>query len=283
MSARTATTTTCTHTGPGTHDCACIYGYGGDGHTCTQQGTTRCLPDCTLEVHCPALPEVEGATITLSNGNIAPSTATYTCDGGGPPQDGDATRTCQADGSWSGTAPTSCCTSFCSSGSQILNAQMQSQMDTWLSEEGISATRWELCYSSLRGDSTGAASAFHSMCDSHPRTISIARQGGYIFGGYIQRTRNEKQNGCGDSAPNWLFRMAPDMTKYPHLTNYWSRCANSYWPTWGGGYCLTMGNGGALGHTAYCSAHFSCPGVPEDFCGGDQNWGGTQLEVFYAV
>lgn len=197
----------------------------------------------------------------------------------GPPQDGDGTRTCQADESWSGTAPTSCCT-VCS---QILNAQMQSQMSTWLSEEGISATRWELCYSSLRGDSTGAASAFHSMCDSHPRTISIARQGGFIVGGYIQRTWNEKQNDIGDSAPNWLFRMAPDMTKYPHLTSYWSYCDNGYWPTWGGGHCLTMGTGGALGHNAYCNANSGCPGVPEDFCGGDYNWGGTQLEVFYAV
>ena len=64
---------TCMHTGPGTHDCTCIYGFAGDGHSCAEQGTTRCLADCTLEVHCPALPELEGATITLSNGNIAPS------------------------------------------------------------------------------------------------------------------------------------------------------------------------------------------------------------------
>eukprot|EP01046_Picozoa_sp_COSAG06_P037811 COSAG06_NODE_4303_length_4382_cov_1.437310_7_plen_186_part_00 len=40
---------------------------------------------------------------------ISPSVATYTCDGGNPPTDGDATRTCQEDGSWSGVAPTSCC------------------------------------------------------------------------------------------------------------------------------------------------------------------------------
>ena len=51
----------CRHTGPGTHECTCLYGYTGDGHTCTQQGTTRCLADCTLEVHCPALPVVSAA------------------------------------------------------------------------------------------------------------------------------------------------------------------------------------------------------------------------------
>ena len=42
---------TCTHTGPGTHDCVCLFGYSGDGHSCAQQGMTRCLADCTLEVH----------------------------------------------------------------------------------------------------------------------------------------------------------------------------------------------------------------------------------------
>eukprot|EP01047_Picozoa_sp_COSAG01_P066868 COSAG01_NODE_9319_length_2484_cov_33.030608_1_plen_554_part_01 len=55
--------------------------------------------------HCPALPAMQGATIALSNGNIAPSVATYTCNGGAAPSDGDATRTCQTNGSWSGTAP----------------------------------------------------------------------------------------------------------------------------------------------------------------------------------
>ena len=64
------------HMGPGTHDCACLYGYSGDGHTCALQGGTRCLADCTLEVSCPPLPPMDGATISLTNGNIAPSAAT---------------------------------------------------------------------------------------------------------------------------------------------------------------------------------------------------------------
>ncbi len=119
----------CTHTGPGTHECTCLYGYGGDGRTCTEQGTTRCLADCTLEVHCPALPEVQGATIALSNGNIAPSTATYTCDGGAAPSDGDATRTCQADGSWTGTAPTQCCSALSSTGACVDVSDMAGPAD----------------------------------------------------------------------------------------------------------------------------------------------------------
>ena len=99
---------TCTHTGPGTHDCDCFVGFSGDGHTCAQQGETRCLADCTLEVRCPPLAPLEGGTVELTNGNIALSVATYTCESGNPPSDGNATRTCQADGSWSGTAPTQC-------------------------------------------------------------------------------------------------------------------------------------------------------------------------------
>jgi hypothetical protein len=68
------------------------------------------LHGCILEVHCPSLPPVDGATISYTDGNFAPSVATYSCDAyGKPPQDGNASRTCQADGSWSGVAPTRCC------------------------------------------------------------------------------------------------------------------------------------------------------------------------------
>eukprot|EP01043_Picozoa_sp_COSAG02_P049322 COSAG02_NODE_4940_length_4809_cov_26.880042_5_plen_309_part_00 len=99
----------CAHTGPGTHTCTCFLRYTGDGHTCAEQGVAQCLPDCTRQVICPVLPPVDGATISYSNGMISPSTATYTCDAsGGPPTDGDATRQCQDDGSWSGVAPTQC-------------------------------------------------------------------------------------------------------------------------------------------------------------------------------
>eukprot|EP01045_Picozoa_sp_COSAG04_P011960 COSAG04_NODE_787_length_10305_cov_16.992553_13_plen_216_part_00 len=56
---------------------------------------------------CDALPAVDGATATYSDGFSYPTNATYTCDAtGGPPADGNATLVCQTDGSWSGTAPT---------------------------------------------------------------------------------------------------------------------------------------------------------------------------------
>jgi hypothetical protein len=62
--------------------------------------------ECQLVV-CPAL-ALEGGTVEVSNGGTYPSTATYACEGGDPPTDGDLERTCQVDGTWSGAAPTEC-------------------------------------------------------------------------------------------------------------------------------------------------------------------------------
>ena len=91
--------------GDGVHDSA----EGCDaGESNAADGT--CSLECVVQILCPSLAALEGATISYSNGNISPSVATYTCDAtGNPPINGDATRTCQADGSWSGVGPTSCC------------------------------------------------------------------------------------------------------------------------------------------------------------------------------
>jgi hypothetical protein len=70
---------------------------------------TGCTEECKLVV-CPALAfEAEGGTVTATNNGTYPSTATYMCDTGDPPTDGDAGRQCQLNGTWGGTAPTLCC------------------------------------------------------------------------------------------------------------------------------------------------------------------------------
>eukprot|EP01046_Picozoa_sp_COSAG06_P005464 COSAG06_NODE_244_length_19215_cov_20.256853_17_plen_350_part_00 len=167
--------------------------------------------------------------------------------------------------------------------SQLLTGEMQDEMATWIQEEGISASGWELCYSSPRGDTddSGGPSTFHSQCDAHPSSISIMKAGSRIFGGYIQRTWNEAHNTYGASAPNWLFQLSPETAKYPHLTGNWAYTNPSFWPTWGGGHCLTMGYSGALGHAAYCNSYSTCPGVPNHFCG--TSFPNPELEVWYAV
>eukprot|EP01045_Picozoa_sp_COSAG04_P002069 COSAG04_NODE_73_length_29016_cov_7.345472_3_plen_576_part_00 len=133
----------CTHTGPGTHDCDCFLRYSGDGHTCTEEGVAECLPDCTLQ--CPALPPIEGGTIIYSNGRHSSSVATYACgDGGDPPQDGDATRTCQDDGSWSGVAATEC-----------MNCQSNACFSTdWKQENGVSHQEAVRCQAVIGGGLT---------------------------------------------------------------------------------------------------------------------------------
>jgi hypothetical protein len=60
---------------------------------------TPAAPRSARLVVCPALAfDVEGGTVQVSNNGTYPSTATYACEGGDPPSDGDAERTCQPDG-----------------------------------------------------------------------------------------------------------------------------------------------------------------------------------------
>ena len=59
-------------------------------------------------VVCPALSFAPLGDVALTNGGTYPSTATYTCEGGAAPSDGDQVLTCLPTGAWSGTAPTSC-------------------------------------------------------------------------------------------------------------------------------------------------------------------------------
>eukprot|EP01045_Picozoa_sp_COSAG04_P023580 COSAG04_NODE_2824_length_3532_cov_1.608506_4_plen_297_part_00 len=61
------------------------------------------------QVSCASLPAVDGIAISYSDDQWAGSVATYSCTAADlVPGDGDGTRTCLADGSWGGAAPTSC-------------------------------------------------------------------------------------------------------------------------------------------------------------------------------
>ncbi len=56
-------------------------------------------------VTCPALTNPDNGVVTLPNNNLE-STATYTCDNGYTLTGDTTTRTCQANGMWSGSDPT---------------------------------------------------------------------------------------------------------------------------------------------------------------------------------
>jgi len=112
----------CAQTGQGTHSCECTndgdgvddyYGSGesclpcavcGEGEVATAVCTSSQNGECTPIV-CDALAAVDNGAISLSNGFSYPTDATYTCNSGLAPQDGDLVRSCQVDGSWTGTAP----------------------------------------------------------------------------------------------------------------------------------------------------------------------------------
>lgn len=58
----------------------------------------------TASIRCAALTAPANGGVTISNGGLYPSTATFTCDAGYGPS-GTTSSTCDMDGSWTGTAP----------------------------------------------------------------------------------------------------------------------------------------------------------------------------------
>ena len=72
-------------------DCTCNLGYMGDGLTCAA-------------VMCDALTAPANGSVSVANGGVYPSTATYACDAGYSISP-SATRTCGTDGHWSGSDP----------------------------------------------------------------------------------------------------------------------------------------------------------------------------------
>ena len=106
----------CAHTGPGTHECECTSETFGTGQVCSQ-----CSPTCdigqiltapctsTADIACEAviasevLPDIDGATLTYSNEQSYPTTATYACV-----DNNEMSRTLQPDGTWSAAGELEC-------------------------------------------------------------------------------------------------------------------------------------------------------------------------------
>ncbi len=102
---------------------SCDSGYtvnGPDTLTCQDTGNWSDTPPTCDPVQCAALSAPANGKVTVSS-QLLGSTASYSCDGGFA-LGGDANRTCQANGAWSGTAPTcnavsSCAGNPCQNGS----------------------------------------------------------------------------------------------------------------------------------------------------------------------
>ena len=164
---------------------------------------------------------------------------------------------------------------------------------------------WALCYDSST-DCTACPSAtyynggytcacpsgstsFHVGCDAYTQTVVIGHNSlGFTFGGFAQATW--AGNGYAtEAAGDFLFRLGPGATPVAYRPtgkdmNYQFRDP-SHWPHWGYGTDLYFGWSGALGQGiyAYCDQGSTYAGETNDACGGDGNWGATEMEVWYRV
>ena len=100
--------------------------------------------------------------------------------------------------------------------------------------------------------------------------------------------------GCYDrsAASDFLFRLQPGVPKRYLPTggtdNDWYQCSHTaldYWPAWGD-LDLYMGYSGPPGHNGYCqqghtyAAAAGSLNQSNQACGGEGNWGHTDLEVW---
>ena len=94
---------------------------------------------------------------------------------------------------------------------------------------------------------------------------------------------------CWDraSSSSWLFGLWPGPPQRFEPTGtdttYYQVVRADYWPRWGSGPDLRIGwTGGAPGglHGA-CDQGYAYRGTAGEICGGDDNWGATDVEVWY--
>lgn len=93
---------------------------------------------------------------------------------------------------------------------------------------------------------------------------------------------------CHDrsASADFLFGLwpGPPARFLPKNTTGYQTVASSYWPVWGDGRSygndLDMGGTGVLGADSYCNQGSSYDGSLNKICGGVQNWGQTEMEVW---
>ena len=101
---------------------------------------------------------------------------------------------------------------------------------------------------------------------------------------------NDCQSGaCIDraSSSDWLFGLWPGPPQRFEPTGTdpdYQRVDVDWWPTWGnnGVTDLDIGASGAPGREdGYCDQGHAYCGTSGEICGGERNWGATDVEVWY--
>ena len=111
---------------------------------------------------------------------------------------------------------------------------------------------------------------------------------GFTFGGFAQASWAGNDYAT-EAEWDFLFRLGPGAGPVAYRptgvgTHYQHRGPED-WPHWG--YLpadLWFGGSGALGQRyASCNQGHTFAGEPNDACGGNGNWGATEMEVWYRV
>lgn len=156
-------------------------------------------------------------------------------------------------------------------------------------------------------DDVSTPAAFHANCDQFDETVTIARHGpvpqtdahgsaspnwvdgaDWVFGGYAEHTWAGSDGWDTTATGNFIFGLEPGTPERhnPTTPNHYQMLSPDYWPTWGAGTDLTMGaNGfsggdGPSGSGGYCDQGGTYSGSNSQICGGNRNWGTTELQVW---
>ena len=93
---------------------------------------------------------------------------------------------------------------------------------------------------------------------------------------------------CWDqaSSSDWLFGLWPGPPQRFEPTGTgtdYQRVRAGQWPRWGGNHDLAIGHtsGAPGGSTGACSQGSTYRGTDGEICGGENNWGATDGEVWY--
>ena len=173
----------------------------------------------------------------------------------------------------------------------------------WRARAESQGGSWALCYDSST-DCTACPSAkvygscscpsgstsFHGGCDAHTQTVVIGHNSmRFTFGGFAQATWAGNGNWATEAAGDFLFRLGPGAAPVAYRptgkgTRYQVR-GPGFWPWWGYNGDLGFGVSGALGQgsSAFCDQGSTYAGETNDACGGHNNWGATEMEVWYRI
>ena len=176
--------------------------------------------------------------------------------------------------------------------SNILSKHQSSQIESWLSEDGVSGDL-ELLYQGSRDG--WKASDFHAKCDNKGATITVIRSSdGFIFGGFSDKPWKSSGGVWCESDKAFLFSLkSPSnevgMAKMRIKQNGCSNAIYHYYtlgPTFGGGHDLRISNK-PNNNSNSCSnlgVTYELPsGQTDTFLAGSKNFKVSEIEVFQII